>query len=69
VFRYFYEFGNTFNGLDDDGDWDIKLHDENGNGKPDWGEPNVDEADEGTPQLQKVNGLPIIPTFGISVEF
>jgi len=69
VFRYFYEFGNSFNGLDDDGDWDKELHDDNGNGVPDWGEPNVDEADEGTPQLQTINGLPIIPTIGISVEF
>ncbi|MBL7013692.1 MAG: TonB-dependent receptor [Candidatus Marinimicrobia bacterium] len=69
VFRYFYEFGNSFNGLDDDGDWDKELHDENGNGVPDWGEPNVDEADEGSPQLKRVNGLPIIPTIGISVEF
>ena len=69
VFRYVYRFGSIYNGLDDDGDWDKNKHDKNGNGIPDHGEPNVDEADEGIPQKQVVNGLPIIPTIGFSIEF
>jgi len=69
VFRYVYKFGSIYNGIDDDGDWDVKKHDENGNGLPDHGEINVDEADEGIPQKQIIHGLPIIPTIGFSIEF
>ncbi len=69
VFRFIYEFGDTQNGLDDDGDWSVFKHDTNKNGQPDPGEPNVDEADEGAPQRRRVNGLPIIPTIGISIAF
>jgi hypothetical protein len=47
----------------------VKKHDENGNGLPDHGEINVDEADEGIPQKQIIHGLPIIPTIGFSIEF
>jgi len=69
VFRYVYKFGSIYNGIDDDGDWDVRKHDENGNGIADHGEPNVDEADEGLPKKQVINGLPIIPTIGFSIEF
>ena len=33
-------------GLDNDNDWNIELHDDNGNGVPDVSETNVDEPDE-----------------------
>ena len=30
VFRYGYSLGNIYNGIDDDGDWEVKKHDKNG---------------------------------------
>lgn len=36
-------------GFDNDWDWDIETDDLNANGKPDPGEPNVDEPGEGSP--------------------
>ena len=61
--------GNIYNGIDDDGDWDINKHDKNGNKRPDVGETNVDEPDEGRIQRQEINLFPIIPTIGITFEF
>ena len=68
VFRYIYQLGNVYNGVDDDGDWDVKKHDINKNGRPDFGEPNVDESDEGRIQRSPLNIFPIIPSIGISFE-
>ncbi len=39
------------------------------NGIDDDGDETIDEADEGRPQRQVVNGLPIIPSIGVSFEF
>lgn len=61
--------GNTHNGLDDDGDWNVKEDDLNGNGYPDPGEPNVDEADEGRVTKQDISIFPIIPSIGINIDF
>ena len=47
TFRKIYSLGSPFNGIDDDGDWVEEDHDDNGNGRPDPGETNVDEPDEG----------------------
>ena len=69
IFRKSYNVGSTYNGLDDDGDWDEDKHDTNGNGKPDVDEPNVDEADEGRLQVNDISLFPIIPTIGFSWEF
>ena len=69
VFTYTYPLGNTFNGIDDDGDWEQKKHDKNGNRRPDRGEPNVDEDDEGRIQRKPVSLFPIIPTIGITWNF
>ena len=69
IFRKSYNVGRTYNGLDDDGDWDEDKHDTNGNGKPDVGEPNVDEVDEGRLQVNDISLFPIIPTIGFSWEF
>ena len=69
IFRKSYNVGSTYNGLDDDGDWDEDKHDTNGNGKPDVGEPNVDEADEGRLKVNDISLFPIIPTIGFSWEF
>ena len=69
VFTYTYPLGNTFNGIDDDGDWKAAEHDENNNGRPDKGEPNVDEADEGRIQRNPVSLFPMIPTIGINWNF
>ena len=69
VFTYTYPLGNTYNGVDDDGDWEIKKHDQNGNKRPDRGEPNVDEADEGRIQRKAISLFPLIPTIGISWKF
>ena len=69
IFRKSYNVGSTYNGLDDDGDWDEDKHDTNGNGKPDVGEPNVDEEDEGRLQVNDISLFPIIPTIGFSWEF
>ena len=69
IFRKSYNVGSTYNGLDDDGDWDEDKHDSNGNGKPDVGEPNVDEVDEGRLQVNDISLFPIIPTIGFSWEF
>ena len=69
VFTYTYPLGNTYNGVDDDGDWEIKKHDRNGNKRPDRGEPNVDEADEGRIQRKAISLFPLIPTIGISWKF
>ena len=59
-FRKSYNVGSTYNGLDDDRDWDEDKHDTNGNGKPDVGEPNVDEVDEGRLQVNDISLFPII---------
>ncbi len=69
VFTYTYPLGDTFNGIDDDGDWDAKKHDKNGNKRPDKGEPNVDEEDEARIQRKPVSLFPIIPTIGITWNF
>ena len=69
IFRKSYNVGSTYNGLDDDGDWDEDKHDTNGNGNPDVGEPNVDEVDEGRLQVNDISLFPIIPTIGFSWEF
>ena len=69
TFRKVYSLGNTYNGLDDDGDWDKELHDANGNGKPDPGEINVDESDEGKISERSIGLFPILPTFGFTWEF
>ena len=69
VFRYGYSLGNIYNGIDDDGDWELKKHDKNGNKRPDVGETNVDEPDEGRIQRRVINLFPIIPTIGITFEF
>ena len=69
IFRYTYNSGSAFNGLDDDGDWDVKSHDTNGNGTPDPGEPNVDEPDEGKVTRNEISVFPLIPTIGISIDF
>ncbi len=69
VFRYVYNLGSIYNGIDDDGDWDVLKHDKNKNKRPDVGETNVDEADEGRIQRQALNIFPIIPTIGITFEF
>jgi len=69
VFTYTYPLGDTFNGIDDDGDWDAKKHDKNGNKRPDKGEPNVDEEDEARIQRKPISLFPIIPTIGITWNF
>ena len=76
TFTKIYSLGNTYNGLDDDDDWDQDKHDignENGigagNGKPDSGEPNVDEPDEGRIRENSISLFPIIPTIGVTWEF
>ena len=69
IFRKSYNVGSTYNGLDDDGDWDEDKHDTNGNGNPDVGEPNVDGVDEGRLQVNDISLFPIIPTIGFSWEF
>ena len=69
TFRKTYSLGSSFNGVDDDGDWDKDLHDSNGNGEPDVGETNVDEDDESRLQINDISLFPIIPTIGFSWEF
>ena len=69
IFRKSYNVGNIYNGVDDDRDWDEEKHDANGNGKPDVGEVNVDEEDEGRLQVNDISLFPIIPTIGFSWEF
>lgn len=69
IFRYVYHMGSTHNGVDDDGDWDVKTDDTNGNGYPDFGEPNVDEADEGRIQRNDISIFPLIPSIGITIRF
>jgi len=69
IFRKSYNVGSSYNGLDDDGDWDEDKHDSNGNGRPDVGETNVDENDEGKLQVNDISLFPIIPTIGFSWEF
>ena len=69
TFRKSYNVGSTYNGIDDDRDWDEEKHDTNGNGQPDVGEVNVDEEDEGKLQVNDISLFPIIPTIGFSWEF
>jgi len=69
TFRKIYSLGSPYNGLDDDGDWDKDLHDTNGNGRVDPGEPNVDESDEGKINERSIGLFPILPTFGFTWEF
>ncbi len=69
IFRYVYHLGSSSNGLDDDGDWDEKNDDINGNGYPDPGEPNVDEADEEQVKRNDISIFPIIPSIGINIDF
>lgn len=69
IFRYIYHVGSSRNGLDDDGDWDKKKDDINGNGYPDPGEPHVDEADEERVTRKDLSIFPIIPSIGISIDF
>ena len=69
TFRKIYSLGSPFNGLDDDGDWVEEDHDDNGNGRPDPGETNVDESDEGKINERSIGLFPILPTFGFTWEF
>ena len=69
TFRKIYSLGSPFNGIDDDGDWVEEDHDDNGNGRPDPGETNVDESDEGRINEKSIGLFPIIPTFGFTWEF
>ena len=69
TFRKIYSLGSPFNGLDDDGDWVEEDHDDNGNGRPDPGETNVDEPDEGRIREKNIRLFPIIPTIGFTWEF
>ena len=69
TFRKIYSLGSPFNGLDDDGDWVEEDHDDNGNGRPDPGETNVDESDEGRINEKSIGLFPIIPTFGFTWDF
>ena len=69
TFRKVYSLGNPYNGLDDDDDWVEEEHDTNGNGRPDPGEFNVDEPDEGKIRERDISLFPIIPTFGFTWEF
>ena len=69
TFRKIYDLGSTYNGLDDDNDWEKEKHDLNGNGKPDPGETNVDEPDEALIRERNIGLFPIIPTFGFTWEF
>jgi hypothetical protein len=39
------------------------------NGVDDDGDKEIDEADEGRPQRGVINGLPIIPSIGVTFEF
>ena len=55
--------------MDDDDDWVEEEHDTNGNGRPDPGEFNVDEPDEGKIRERDISLFPIIPTFGFTWEF
>ena len=57
------------NSIDDDDDWVEEEHDTNGNGRPDPGEFNVDEPDEGKIRERDLSLFPIIPTFGFTWEF
>ena len=69
IFRYIYRLGNDQNGIDDDDDWVEEEHDLNGNGNPDKGEENVDEADEGRMQRNDISLFPLIPTIGLTIYF
>ena len=69
IFRYIYRLGNDQNGIDDDNDWVEEEHDLNGNGNPDAGEENVDEADEGRMQRNNISLFPLIPTIGLTIYF
>ena len=69
TFRKIYSLGSPFNGIDDDGDWVEEDHDDNGNGRPDPGETNVDEPDEGRIREKNISLFPIIPTIGFTWEF
>ena len=69
TFRKIYSLGSPFNGIDDDGDWVEEDHYDNGNGRPDPGETNVDESDEGRINEQSIGLFPIIPSFGFTWEF
>lgn len=69
IFQKSYTLGSTFNGLDDDNDWIEEEHDANGNGQPDVGETNVDEADESKIQVNEISLFPLIPTIGFTWEF
>ena len=69
IFSKSYTLGNTYNGLDDDDDWVAEEHDTNGNGEPDVGEPNVDEADESRIKENEISLFPVIPTIGFTWEF
>ena len=68
IFRYFYTLGSTTDGLDNDNDWNKKADDLNGNGKPDAGEPNVDEPDEGRIQRESISIFPLLPSIGVSFD-
>ena len=69
IFRYTYNSGSIYNGLDDDGDWIQEKHDANDNNVPDRGETNVDEADETRISRNDISIFPLIPTFGVSINF
>ena len=69
IFRYIYGSGNVYNGIDDDGDWDKDKNDTNENNVPDRGETNVDEPDEARISRSDISIFPLIPTFGITIDF
>ena len=53
----------------DDGDWDKNKHDSNDNNQPDRGETNVDESDEARISRSDISIFPLIPTFGLTIDF
>jgi len=69
IFRYIYSVGSTYNGIDDDNDWNKNKDDTNGNGYPDPGEPHVDEPDEGRVSRKDISIFPIIPSIGVNIDF
>ena len=69
IFRYIYSSGNIYNGVDDDGDWDNKKHDSNKNNIPDRGETNVDEPDESRISRSDISIFPLLPFFGVTIDF
>ena len=49
--------------------WDKNKHDSNDNNQPDRGETNVDESDEARISRSDISIFPLIPTFGLTIDF